>query len=120
MKTILAYIVTTVLIVAMTLGAMFLLVRTTVYVTSLESPVQRAAGMGAELLLGVVLLLGTVWLATHLAVRIYGTKEPPFMGPPEPLSKPSSAAPFEARTNVPSDAPPSVRTRASSSGGSVV
>jgi hypothetical protein len=33
--------------------------------------------MGAELLLGVVLLLGTVWLATHLAVRIFSTKVPP-------------------------------------------
>jgi hypothetical protein len=36
--------------------------------------------MGAELLLGVVLLLGTVWLATHLAVRIFSFKEPPSAG----------------------------------------
>ena len=72
---ILASVLTTILIVMMTLGAMFILVRATVYVTSLESPVQRAAAMGAELLLGVVLLLGTVWLATHLAVRIFGPKE---------------------------------------------
>ena len=75
MKMILASVLTTILIVMMTLGAMFILVRATVYVTSLESPVQRAAAMGAELLLGVVLLLGTVWLATHLAVRIFGPKE---------------------------------------------
>ena len=87
MKTILASIVTTVLIVAMTLAAMFLLVRATVYVTSLEWPLHRAAAMGAELLLGVILLLGTTWLATHLAVRIFGTKEPPSMGSPESLSK---------------------------------
>jgi len=71
---ILASVLTTILIVMMTLGAMFILVRATEYVTSLESPVQRAAAMGAELLLGVVLLLGTVWLATHLAVRIFGPK----------------------------------------------
>jgi len=77
MTKILASIVTTLLIVAMTLGAMFILVRATVYVTSLESPLERAAAMGAELLLGVVLLLGTVWLATHLAVRIFTPKEPP-------------------------------------------
>jgi len=75
MKMILASVLTTILIVMMTLGAMFILVRATVYVTSLESPVQRAAAMGAELLLGVVLLMGTVWLATHLAVRIFGPKE---------------------------------------------
>jgi hypothetical protein len=30
--------------------------------------------MAAELLLGVILLLGTVWLATHLAVLIFGPK----------------------------------------------
>jgi len=72
---ILASVLTTILIVMMTLGAMFILVRATVYVTSLESPVQRAAAMGAELLLGVVLLMGTVWLATHLAVRIFGPQE---------------------------------------------
>ena len=71
---------TTVLIVAMTLGAMFILVRATKYVTSLESTLQRASAMGAVLLLGVVLLLGTVWLATHLAVRIFSFKEPPSAG----------------------------------------
>lgn len=82
MKMILASILTTILIVAMSLGAMFILVRATEYVTSLESPLQRAAAMGAEMLLGVILLLGTVWLATHLAVRIFATKEPPSMGGP--------------------------------------
>jgi hypothetical protein len=61
---------------------MFILVRATLYVTALESPLQRAAAMGAELLLGVVLLLGTVWLATHLAVRIFATKESPSVGGP--------------------------------------
>src|SRR5215510_8960721 len=81
MKTILASIITTVLIVAMTLGAMFVLVRATEYVTSLESPLERAGAMGAEIVLGIVLLLGTVWLATHLAVRIFSAKEPPLITP---------------------------------------
>ena len=82
MKMILASVFTTILIVAMTLGAMFILVQATEYVTSLKSPLQRAAAMGAELLLGVVLLLGTVWLATHLAVRIFGANETPSEGGP--------------------------------------
>jgi hypothetical protein len=82
MKMIVASILTTVLIVAMTLAAMFILVQATEYVTSLESPLERASAMGAELLLGVVLLLGTVWLATHLAVRIFATKEFPSEGGP--------------------------------------
>jgi uncharacterized PurR-regulated membrane protein YhhQ (DUF165 family) len=75
MKTILAYLLTTILIVGMTLTAMFTLVGATVYVTSIPSPLSRAFAIGAELLLGVILLLGTVWLATHLAVRIYGRKD---------------------------------------------
>ncbi len=80
MKRVLASILTTVLIVAMTLGAMFILVKATLYVTSFESPLQRAIAIGAELILGVVLLLGTVWLATHLAVRIFAAKEPSSQG----------------------------------------
>ena len=82
MKMILASVLTTILIVAMTLGAMFILVQATEYVTALDSPLQRGAAMGAELLLGVVLLLGTVWLATHLAVRIFALKDSPAEGGP--------------------------------------
>ena len=74
MKTIFASALTTILIVAMTLAAMFALVRLTVYVTSIPSPVQRGLAVAAELLVGVVLLLGTVWVATHFAVRIFGNK----------------------------------------------
>ncbi|PYU67579.1 MAG: hypothetical protein DMG49_18305 [Acidobacteria bacterium] len=82
MKMIIASVLTTILIVALTLSAIFVLVWATEYVTSLESPLHRAAAMGAELLLGVVLLLGTVWLATHLAVRIFTPKESPSEGGP--------------------------------------
>jgi hypothetical protein len=84
MKKILASIFTTALIVAMTLGAMFTLVTATVYVTSIESPAQRALAIGAEIVLGVILLLGTTWLATHLAVRIFHKKE--LSAPGEPLA----------------------------------
>jgi hypothetical protein len=82
MKMIVASVLTTILIVALTLGAMFILVRATEYVTALESTLQRAAAMGAELLLGVVLLLGTTWIATHLAVRIFTPKDAPSEGGP--------------------------------------
>jgi hypothetical protein len=77
MKQLLASIVTTLLIVAMTLAAMFVLVEATLRVTAITSPVQRAVALAAELVLGIVLLLGTVWLATHLAVRIFHVQEPP-------------------------------------------
>jgi hypothetical protein len=82
MKMILASVLTTILIVVLTLAAMFILVRATEYVTALDSPLQRAVAMGAELLLGVVLLLGTVWIATHLAVRIFTPKESSSEGGP--------------------------------------
>jgi hypothetical protein len=71
MKQIFASILTTVLIIALTLGAMFALVAATSQVTAIRSPVERAVAIGAELVLGIVLLLGTVWVATHLAVRIF-------------------------------------------------
>jgi hypothetical protein len=80
MKQVLASILTTVMIVAMTLSAMVILVRATVYVTSIESPLLLAGAIAAELLLGVVLLLGTVWLATHLAVLIFAPRNSPTEG----------------------------------------
>jgi hypothetical protein len=82
MKQILASIFTTVLIIAMTLAAMFVLVDATLKVTAIVSPLQRAIAIAAELVLGIVLLLGTVWLATHLAVRIFHVQEPPPPGAP--------------------------------------
>jgi hypothetical protein len=82
MKRILASILTTVLIIAITLAAMFVLVDATLKVTAIVSPLQRAMAIAAELVLGIVLLLGTVWLATHLAVRIFHVHEPPPPGAP--------------------------------------
>ena len=62
------------LIVAMTLSAMVILVQATDYVVRIASPLARAGAIAAEILLGVVLLLGTVWLATHFAVAIFSPK----------------------------------------------
>jgi hypothetical protein len=74
MKHVIASFFMVLLIVAMTLSAMAILVRATEYVTSIEHPLVRAGAIAAELLLGVILLLGTVWLATHLAVLIFAAK----------------------------------------------
>ena len=82
MKQVLLSILTVLLIVATTLSAMVILVRATLYVTAIESPLPRAGAIAAEILLGVVLLLGTVWLATHMAVLIFAPKhEAPKGGP---------------------------------------
>ena len=72
MKKFIAAMLTTLLIVAMTLGAMLVLVRATLEVAQMSNPLLRAVAVAAELVLGVVLLVGTVYLATHLAVRIFG------------------------------------------------
>jgi hypothetical protein len=82
MKQVLASILIMLMIVAMTLSAMVILVRATVFVTTIKSPLVRAGATAAELLLGVVLLLGTVWLATHLAVLIFAQKQSPSEGGP--------------------------------------
>jgi hypothetical protein len=82
MKHVFLSICTAILIVAMTLSSILILVRATHYVTSIESPLPRTGAIVAELLLGVVLLLGTVWLATHLAVLIFAPKTNPSEGGP--------------------------------------
>ncbi len=82
MKMVVASILVVVLTVAMALAAMYALVITTEHVTVIQSTAQRMLAICAELLLGVVLLLGTVWVATHFAVRIFGAKNPPSNGGP--------------------------------------
>jgi len=50
MKQVLLSILTTLMIVATTLSAMVILVRATLYVTSIESPLPRAGAILAEIL----------------------------------------------------------------------
>jgi len=61
---------------------MFVLVGATLKVTAIASSLQRAVAIGAEIVLGIVLLLGTVWLATHLAVRIFRIEQAQSAGEP--------------------------------------
>jgi len=61
------------MIVATTLSAMVILVRATLFVTSTSRHCRVPRNPGGNLL-GVVLLLGTVWLATHAAVLIFAPK----------------------------------------------
>ncbi len=58
--------------IGLTLAAMFVLVRATLSIAQMTSPVVRALALAAELVLGVILLVGTVYVTTHLAVRIFG------------------------------------------------
>ena len=75
MKMVLASSLVVILTFSLALAASYALVQTTEYVTAIDSAMQRIVAICAELVLGVVLLLGTVWVATHFAVRIFGAKE---------------------------------------------
>jgi phosphatidylserine synthase len=72
-----AAVLTALLVVAMTLAAVFVLVKTTIKVAEMSNPMFRGLAVGAELLLGVVLLMGMVYLGTHMAARIFGGGPPP-------------------------------------------
>jgi hypothetical protein len=80
MKRILAAVLTAMLGVGMTLVAMLVLVRATLTVARMSNPLLWALAVVAELVLGVVLLVGTVYMTTRLAVRIFGVR------PSEPRS----------------------------------
>ncbi|PYU31648.1 MAG: hypothetical protein DMG28_14570 [Acidobacteria bacterium] len=77
MKRLLASVLTALLVVTMTLAAVFLLTKASLVVAKMTNPLMRAVAVIAELVLGVVLLLGTVYLAVRLAVRIFGGGPPP-------------------------------------------
>ena len=76
MKRFLAAALTALLVVAMTLAAVFVLVGASIKVAQMNSPLLRAVAVAAELTLGVLLLVGTVYLATRVAVLIFGEKSP--------------------------------------------
>ena len=75
MKHILAGMAMAFLVVVLTLGAMAVLVGATLAIAELQNPAVRALAVLAELVLGVILLVGTVYVATHLAVRIFAPRE---------------------------------------------
>jgi len=77
MKRLLAGVLTALLVVTMTLAAVFLLIKATRVVAEMTNPLMRAMAVIAVLVLGVALLLGTVYLAVRLAVRIFGGAPPP-------------------------------------------
>ena len=57
---------------ALTLAALIALVQGTIRALSIEAVPLRILAVAADLLFGTLLLLGCIYLATHLAVRILG------------------------------------------------
>ena len=66
-----------VLAVTLTLGSVVILVSATIRISRMTNPAMRPLATVAELLTGTFWLVGTVYIATHLAVLIFGKHKPP-------------------------------------------
>lgn len=73
---------------ALTLASLIALVQGTIRAVSIDQIPLRVLAVGADLVLGTILLLGCIYLATHLAVRILGVGDAEF--PPLPIDEYSS------------------------------
>ena len=67
----------------LTLVAMIALVRGTIIAVSISNLPLHILAVATDVLLGTVLLLGCIYLATHLAVRILGVGHADFPPLPE-------------------------------------
>ncbi len=72
MKRVLLTIPAFLIVVGMYLTILLGLVRVTLMIGEISLAAVRAAAWCGELALGVVLLLGGAWVATHMAVWIFG------------------------------------------------
>jgi hypothetical protein len=73
---------------ALTLACMIALVQGTIRAVSIEQVPLRILAIVADFVIGTVLLLACIYLATHLAVRILGIGQSEF--PPPPINEYSS------------------------------
>jgi hypothetical protein len=78
-----------------TLAAMLAIIRGTILAVSISDLPLRVLATGADLILGTVLLVGCIYLATHLAVRILGVGDTEF--PPLPELSIGDAAQLDDR-----------------------
>jgi hypothetical protein len=62
---------------ALTLASVVVLVGATISISRMTNPATRALATVAELLTGMLWLVGTVYITTHLAVLIFGKDTPP-------------------------------------------
>jgi hypothetical protein len=60
-----------VLAVTLTLGSVIVLVGATISISRMSNPLLRALATVAELVTGILWLVGTIYIVTHLAVLIF-------------------------------------------------
>ena len=68
---------------ALTLGTLIALVQGTILAVSIDSLLLRILAVAADVVLGTLLLVGCIYLATHLAVLILGVGNADFPPLPE-------------------------------------
>jgi hypothetical protein len=61
---------------ALTLGSVVVLVGATISISRMTNPAMRALATVAELVTGMLWLVGTVYITTHLAVLIFKDNPP--------------------------------------------
>lgn len=83
----------------MTLATMVALVRGTILAISIGGIPLRVLAVVADFVIGTVLLLGSIYLATHLAVVILGVGKAPFPSLPED-EYPSESGPTDSSKNI--------------------
>ena len=77
MKKFLASLLVVAMAVALTLSFVILLVGADIRISRIANPVLQGMAVMAELFIGIAGLLGTVFLSTRLAVRIFRKTLPP-------------------------------------------
>lgn len=77
---------------ALSLATMIALVRGTILAVSIGNLPLRILAVCTDIVLGTILLLGCIYVATHLAVRILGVGNAEF--PPLPQDAPASDVPL--------------------------
>ena len=75
-----------ILVAAVTVFAVVALVAVSVRISEIADPAWRTAAISVELVAGVLWLLGTVYMATHLAVLLFA--KPPEAGDSNPQDSP--------------------------------
>ena len=71
MKKLLASLLVMAMAVVLTLSSVLILVEAAIRISRISSPVLQGVATAGELFIGIVWLLGTVYLSTRLAVRIF-------------------------------------------------
>ena len=84
----LAAVIAPLLGVALTLASVFLLLRMTVEAELMEEPLQRNLAIAGTLVAGVLLLVGSVYVSTRIAVFLFGRKTAENAGASAPANAP--------------------------------